>query len=79
MVPASAREITIVPVGEVGEDLLEYLALSLAPAFAANVRVRSMHLSFAAAYNSTRQQYHSTQLLRKCTIWVGTMARKSWV
>jgi archaemetzincin len=65
MAPASARNVTIVPVGDVDEDLLEYLALSLAPAFGANVRVCSMHLSAAAAYSSSRQQYHSTQLLRQ--------------
>ena len=59
------REITLVPVGDVEPDLLEYLAMTLPCGFDANVRVLPTHLSIAAAYNSTRQQYHSTQLLQQ--------------
>ena len=65
MSPASEPEIAIVPIGNVDQDLLEYLALVLPAGFAAHVRVQSVHLSLAEAFNSTRRQYHSTQLLRK--------------
>ena len=60
----SVTEITIVPIGEVDQDLLDYLALAASGCFAASVRAWT-NLNPAEAYNAARRQYHSTQLLRK--------------
>lgn len=60
----SVTEITIVPIGEVDQDLLDYLALAASGFFAASVRAWT-NLNPADAYNAVRRQHHSTQLLRK--------------
>jgi len=65
MSPTSVSEITIVPIGKVDQDLLEYLALILPASFAAPVRLLPKNLDPSDAWNSARRQYHSTQLLRK--------------
>lgn len=65
MSPTSVSDLTIVPIGDVDPDLLEYLALVLPATFAARGRVLSINVNLADAYNSARRQYHSTQLLRK--------------
>lgn len=62
--PTSVSDITIVPIGDVDADLLEYLALVLPATFAGRGCVISMNINLADAYNSGRRQYHSTQLLR---------------
>jgi archaemetzincin len=61
----SVSDLTIVPIGEVDPDLLEYLGLVLPATFAARGRMVSIKIDPADAYNSARRQYHSTHLLQK--------------
>ncbi len=56
-------EIKIVPIGDVDRGLLEYLALTLPGSFGARCVELPASANPRAAYNPTRRQYHSTQLL----------------
>jgi len=63
--PASNSEIRLVPIGDVDRELMDYLAFTLPATFGAPCGQSSIQLDGADAYNPTRQQYHSTLLLRK--------------
>jgi archaemetzincin len=65
MPETSFAEITIVPIGEVDQDILDYLALALPGNFGVRGRALAARLNPAEAYNSTRRQYYSTKLLRE--------------
>jgi len=57
-------EIKLVAIGDVDRGLLEYLTLTLPGAFGARcVEVAAPPMDPQEAYNATRRQYHSTQLL----------------
>lgn len=56
-------EISLVPVGAVGRDLLEYLSVVLPDLFGAPCRVFACALDPGAAFDPRRRQYHSTRLL----------------
>ena len=58
-------EIRIVAIGDVDLDLLEYLALMLPGSFEAPCVVLAETLDPRASYNTTRRQYHSTDLLAR--------------
>lgn len=58
-------EIKLVAIGDVDRELLEYLALSLPGTFGARCVEVAAPLNPQDAYNATRRQYHSTQLLAK--------------
>ena len=58
-------QISIVPIGDVDPELLEYLALTLPGTFGARCIELSANLDPRETYNVTRRQYHSTQLLQK--------------
>jgi archaemetzincin len=62
---ASNSEIRLVPIGAVDRDLLDYLAFALAGMFDTACIQADLQIDASDAYNSTRQQYHSTQLLGK--------------
>ena len=56
--------IALVPIGDVDGELLNYLTLVLPGMFGAPCNQINMNIDVRAAYNPTRQQYHSTQVLR---------------
>lgn len=58
-------EIQIVPVGAVDRGVLEFLALSLGDSFAARFSIADFIIDPADAYNASRRQYHSTEILAK--------------
>jgi archaemetzincin len=58
-------EISLVPVGAVGHDLLAYLSVVLPDLFGVPCRVRACALDPAEAFDRRRRQYHSTRLLAK--------------
>ena len=63
--PSPASEIALVPIGDVDRDLLDYLTFTLSDSFRTRCDVLPVKIEARAAYNQTRQQYHSTQLLRQ--------------
>lgn len=56
-------EIRIVPLGAVDRNLLEYLALTLPERFNRPCVEIRVNVNIEKAYDSTRRQYHSTQVL----------------
>lgn len=58
-------EIKLVAIGDVDRGLLEYLALTLPGAFGARCVEIAASMDPQEAYNATRRQYHSTQLLAR--------------
>jgi archaemetzincin len=56
-------EIAIVPVGAVGREMLEYLAVSLPGLFGVRCRLDGRAVEPSDAYSPGRRQYHSTALL----------------
>ena len=59
-------DISIVPVGRVDPDILDFLSMAMPGNIGARVRVvRDARLDPSDAFNSGRQQYHSTKLLLK--------------
>ena len=62
---AGVSEIRLVSIGDVDRELLEYLMLALPGTFAARSVEVATNLNPQDAYNATRRQYHSTQLLAK--------------
>jgi archaemetzincin len=56
-------EITIVPVGAVGREMLEYLAVTLPGLFGVRCRVDGRAVEPSGAYSPARRQYHSTAIL----------------
>lgn len=56
-------EIAIVPVGAVGREMLEYLAVTLPGLFGVRCRLDGRGVAAAGAYSPGRRQYHSTALL----------------
>jgi archaemetzincin len=56
-------EILIVPVGIVGREILEYLAISLPDVIGTMCRVADLGIEPSDAYSPARRQYHSTRLL----------------
>lgn len=58
-------EIALVSIGEVDRELLEYLTFALPGTFGAPCIQQIIEVDAREAYNSTRRQYHSTQVLRK--------------
>ena len=63
--PSLFSEIKLVPIGAVDRELLGYLAFSLPGTFGVPCTESPIPIDPSDAYNSTRQQHHSTQLLRK--------------
>ena len=63
--PAPITEITIVPIGEPDESVLEYLALTLPEKFGSACAVRQFGFDVDDSYDAQRRQHHSTQLLAK--------------
>jgi archaemetzincin len=61
----TTAEIVLVPIGDVDRELLEYLLFALPGTFGATGTQRTMQIDPSDAYNQARQQYHSTQLLRR--------------
>lgn len=57
------NEIQIVPVGAVDRNILEYLSATLSEAVSARCVVSNLTVDPADAFNATRRQYHSTQIL----------------
>jgi archaemetzincin len=53
-------EIAIVPVGAVGREMLEYLAVSLPGLFGVRCRLDGRAVEPSDAYSPGRRQYHST-------------------
>jgi archaemetzincin len=58
-------EIKIVPVGTVDQNVLDYLALTVAGSFNARSNNISVTVDTQDAYHPTRRQHNSTQLLAK--------------
>lgn len=63
--PSRASEIALVPIGDVDRELLDYLAFTLSGTFRTRCSELPLKVEAHAAYNQTRRQYHSTQLLRQ--------------
>lgn len=63
--PTSASEIALVPIGDVDRELLDYLAFTLSDTFRTRCSELPLKIEAREAYNQTRRQYHSTQLLRQ--------------
>jgi len=58
-------EIRIVPIGPVDMTLLDYLALTLSERFSGPCVEAQVEVNVEITYNSTRRQYHSTELLAR--------------
>jgi archaemetzincin len=56
-------EIQIVPVGGVDRDILDYLAVALSESIDAQCEVSDITLDPAIAFDTTRRQYNSSQIL----------------
>jgi len=63
MIPMT--EIQIVPVGSVDRNILEYLSAALSETIGARCVVSNLTVDPTDAFNATRRQYHSTQILSK--------------
>lgn len=63
--PSLVSEIALVPIGDVDRELLDYLTFTLSDTFSAQCGELPLKIDAREAYNQTRQQYHSTQLLRQ--------------
>lgn len=61
--PTRASEIALVAIGDVDRELMEYLTFTLSDTFRTGCRELPAKIQAREAYNQTRQQYHSTQLL----------------
>lgn len=59
------REIKIVPVGSVDQNVLDYLALTISGNFSAGCHNLGVTLDTQDAYHPTRRQYNSTKLLAR--------------
>ena len=62
---SAASEIRLVAIGDVDRELLEYLTLTLPGTFGARCIEVATRVNLQHAYNATRRQYHSTQLLQE--------------
>jgi archaemetzincin len=60
-----ASTIALVAIGEVDQDLLDYLTLTLPGRFEADCVELDLKINFQETYNLSRRQFHSTQLLAK--------------
>lgn len=60
-----ASGIKLIPAGDVDRELLDYLSLALPGRFAARCALMPSTLDPRAAYDASRRQYHSTQLLAR--------------
>src|ERR1043166_8184670 len=58
-------QITIVAIGDVDRELLEYLRLILPDRFDAECVEIQANMNFQETFNPSREQFHSTQLLAK--------------
>ena len=58
-------EIQIVPVGSVDQDILEFLSTTLGETIGAKCVVRRGAVDPTEAFNASRRQYNSTQILSK--------------
>jgi len=56
-------EIQIVPVGSIDRDILDYLAVAVSESMDAHCSVSGITIDPAVAFDTTRRQYNSTQLL----------------
>jgi len=62
---AGVPEIGLISIGDVDRELLDYLMLALPGTFGGRCIEVATNLNPQDAYNATRRQYHSTQLLAK--------------
>jgi archaemetzincin len=59
----SEFHVQIVPVGNVNSTILEFLTLALPETLGVPCRIRNSSIDVSKAYNATRQQYNSTEIL----------------
>jgi archaemetzincin len=66
MLPSSKQsEIKIVPIGDIDNEMLEYLALTLPGILNASCVLLTETLDPRPSYNADRRQYHSTNLVAR--------------
>ena len=63
--PIPVSDVSIVPVGAVGREILEYLAVSLEGLLDVRCRPVERAVNPSDAYSAARRQYHSTTLLAR--------------